>query len=190
MSRRAPRGRSGRWPSAPSGASGGTNTVRAVVLLVVAVAVAVGILSQIHSPRGTRTAGTATTTTTARRDDTGSSTTTTTVPLLAPSKVTVQVLNGLISGSLSSEWSAKLKDTYGYQTLPPNNVTRADTADTIYIVKAGFLPEAQVLAHQLALPTSVIVPSVPPPASAPIPATVLHQADLVLVVGQGLASKA
>jgi len=176
VSRRAPRGRSGRWPSAPSGASGGTNTVRAVVLLVVAVAVAVGILSQIHSPRGTRTAGTATTTTT--------------VPLLAPSKVTVQVLNGLISGSLSSEWSAKLKDTYGYQTLPPNNVTRADTADTIYIVKAGFLPEAQVLAHQLALPTSVIVPSVPPPASAPIPATVLHQADLVLVVGQGLASKA
>jgi hypothetical protein len=117
-------------------------------------------------------------------------TTTTTVATVPPSKIELQVLNGLLNGPLSAEWSAKLHADPGYQTMAARNTTAQDTISAIYIVKSGYQAEAQALAKTVGLPDSSIVDLVPPPSSAPIPSVDLQQADLVLVIGDSLASKA
>jgi hypothetical protein len=115
---------------------------------------------------------------------------TTTLALVAPSQIKLQVLNGVGSGSYSSEFSTKLHTTPGYDTLAPNNATVTVGASSIYIVTPGFLPEAKALAAAVGLPTTVIVQTTPPPSTAPIPAADLTAANLVLVIGPDLVSKA
>jgi hypothetical protein len=191
MSRRAPgrgsrRSRADQAGSAPSG----TNTGRAVVLVAVAVVIAVVLLSRLGSPAASTSTGpkaAATTTTSLPRTTT---TTTTATPPLPPAQVKVQVLNGVLTGSLSSEWSAKLKTSPGYDTLPAENATQVVTSSAIYIVTNGFLAEADALAKAVGLPTTAIVTSVPPPSSAPIPPAVLGEANLVLVIGPNLVASA
>jgi hypothetical protein len=112
---------------------------------------------------------------------------TTTVPLVAPANVRVQALNGLLVGSLAGELNVKLK-TDGYATLAANNATFRVTATSIYVLTPGFVPEADALAQKLGLPTSVVVDTVPPPATAPIPNYILGHADLVVVIGPDLAA--
>ncbi|MHB1928967.1 MAG: LytR C-terminal domain-containing protein [Acidimicrobiales bacterium] len=183
MSRRFPGAGGGAGPSGES-----TRTFRAAVIVVAAVAVTVALLTQIGpGRRGTSTAsgsgnGSSTTTTTAP------STTTTTTPPVAPTSVRLQVLNGLLNGSLSSQWSAKLHASPGYQTLAPDNTTARDTTSAIYVIHPGYLAEAEALARTVGLPTSAIVTTVP--SSAPIPSLDLKDADLVLVIGQNLAAQA
>jgi hypothetical protein len=156
-----------------------------VVLVAVAVVVAVLLISQIHGPAAKTAGGTP-----SAKAEHPTTTTSTTVALVDPKHIKLQVLNGLINGSLSSEFSAKLHRQYGYVTLAPNNTTKLDRTSEIYIVTSGYLPEAQVLAKEVGLPTSAIDPSVPPPTTAPLPAASLTGADLILVVGSSLASKA
>lgn len=186
MSRPAPGRRRADGPT-----SEGTRTFRAALIIVVAVAVTIGLLTQLGgSPKKTAAPAGRHHTTTSPITPASSTTTTTTTPPVAPSSVRLSVLNGLQAGSLSSQWSAKLHADPGYQTLPPDNTTSTDATSAIYIVHSGFLAEAQALAKTVGLPDSAIVGTTPPPASAPIPSYDRTNADLVLVIGQNLASAA
>lgn len=164
-----------------------TRAGRAVVLVAVAVVVGVGLLTRLGSPAPTRTSSPTTTPTTAR--SVAPTTTTTLAAPIPPSQIKLQVLNGLLAGSLSAQFSARLSASPGYQTLAANNATSVVHSSAIYIVTSGYLPEAEELAHTVGLPLSDIVRTVPPPSSAPIPSYVLSEANLVLVVGPGLASR-
>ena len=180
---------------ASSGGAVGGHPARAALLVVVAVVVTVLLLTRLggggagptaaSSTSGSGAGSSADTTTT-----TTTSTTTTTVTTVPPSKIELQVLNGLQNGPLSAEWSAKLHSAPGYETMAARNTTAADTISAIYVVKSGYQAEAQALAKTVGLPDSSIVDVIPPPSSAPIPSVDLQQADLVLVIGDSLASKA
>jgi hypothetical protein len=173
----------------------GSHPARAALLVIVAVAVTVVLLTRLgggvarstvaSSNPGSGSGSSANTTTT-----TTTPTTTTTVSTIPASKIELQVLNGLQNGPLSAEWSAKLHSAPGYETMAARNTTTEDTISAIYIVKSGYQAEAEALARTVGLPDSSIVDVIPPPSSAPIPAVDLQQADLVLVIGDSLASKA
>ena len=192
MSRQAPEA-AGWAPAAVSR----PHTFRAALIVVLAVAVTVGLLTQVGAHRarsaakvvaGGSTGGSVAGSSGSLANN--NTTTTTTTPVVAPSQIRLQVLNGLIAGTLSAQWSTKLHANPGYITLPPDNTTSEDPISAIYIVKLGYQAEASALAKAVGLPASSIVVEVPPPSSAPIPSVDLQQADLVLVVGQSLASRA
>jgi hypothetical protein len=100
------------------------------------------------------------------------------------------VLNGTGSGNLATEWSNKLKANPGYNTLAPADATSTVPKSEIYIVTPGYLHEADALAVTVGLTATSINPTAPPPASAPIPSTARANANLVLIIGPDLASKA
>lgn len=170
----------------PPRGEGGVQWFRALVLIAVLVAVGIVILAKTTSTPAAKTsstrpaAGPSTTVTTAP-------TTTTTAPPLPASQVKVQVLNGLQSGNLASQWTTKLKTQYGYQTGPPDDTTSKVTASTIYVITPGYEAEADQLAAHVGLTSAAVNPTVPAPASAPIPAAERAAANLVLVIGSDLA---
>ena len=176
--------RSGRGHS-ESGASSAAGLVLVAVLLIVGVLVLSrsGIAAHVSTTGATKPKKSAVTTTTAPQ----ATTTTTTVP---PSQVKLQVLNGVLVGQLATQWSAKLKAGYGYITELPDNATSKVTASTIYILTPGYAAEADTLAQELGLTSAIVNTSVPPPASAPIPATERSTANLVLVIGPNLVAGA
>lgn len=169
----------------------GTQTGKAVLLVVVAFLIALGLLRTTGSAKATSApaAKKSAPATRSATTTTSTSTTTTTVPLVAPSQIKLQVLNGLLTGPLSADLSAKLKANPGYDTLPPDNATHKVLKSAIYVITPGYLPEAKVLANTVGLPQSVINPTIPAPASTPIVASERAQANLVLVIGPDLASK-
>lgn len=169
---------------------GGQHTLKAVVLIVVLVAVGIAVLAR--SNPGHSAAGSSSTT---RRTTAPAVTTTlpapsTTTSVVPASQVKVQVLNGLLTGSLAGEWSTKLKTTYGYITEPADNTTAKTTTSAIYVLTPGYGPEAAALAARVGLPASAVNPTIPPPSTAPIPASERSSANLVLVVGTELAATA
>ena len=169
------------------GSSSGTQTGKAV--LVIAVVILVGWLVLAKSNTPTKAASTATTKhTTTTLAPAGP--TTTLAPLIPPSQIKLQVLNGVLTGNLSSEWSNKLKANPGYNTLPPANATSKVTASSIYVITPGYQREANALAVAVALPVTAVNQTVPAPASAPIPAAERTSANLVLVIGPDLANSA
>jgi hypothetical protein len=179
----------GRAPSSPSG---GTQTVKAVV--VIAAVVIIGVIVLHHNPKST-VAGTTTTThsrhtTTTTKSGVAPVTTTTTVPPVPPSSIKLQVLNGVLTGSLAGEWSAKLKANPGYNTLPADNATARVAQSEIYVLTPGYLPEARALAAAVGLTAAAVNPTVPAPLSAPIPPAERTAANLVLVIGPDLAGSA
>lgn len=162
---------------------GGTQTGRAILLIVVVMVLGWIVLRHGPSssgPSAQRTAATVTTTTVP----------TTTTTLVAPASIKVQVLNGTGSGNLAGQWSSKLKTTAGYNTLAPDDATSKVTASAIYVITPGYVPEAYALATAVGLPPSAVNTTVPAPSSAPIPTSERSKADLVLVVGPDLASHA
>lgn len=167
---------------------GGVNGLKAVVLIAVLVLLTIGVLARSGNRSTVATTATtrhATTPTTAPAKTAAPSTTPTTV--LPASQVKVQVLNGVLTGALAGQWSAKLKANPGYQTMPPDNATAKVSSTVIYILTPGYQPEADALAAAVGLPSSVVDPTVPPPASAPIPLSERSTANLVLVIGPDLA---
>ena len=113
---------------------------------------------------------------------------TTSTTLVPVADIKLQVLNGVLTGSLAGQWSAKANP--GYDTLAPDNATMKVPASAIYIVTPGYEEEANALAATVGLPSSAVNKAVPPPASAPIPAADRTKANLVLVVGFDLAGTA
>jgi hypothetical protein len=158
------------------------------------VIVAVLVVGWLVLRHGSSSTGSATTTThAAARSSTTSSTapaTTTTVALIPPSSIKLQVLNGVGSGQYSTQWSNKLKANPGYNTLAPADATAKVATSVIYIITPGYLPEAQHLAAVVGLPATAVDPTIPAPATAPIPAHARAAANLVLVIGPNLTSTA
>ncbi len=173
----------------PGVGSGGMQTGKAVLVIVVVVVVGWVVLR--HGTSST-SAGSTPTTTHAPATTVPSSTAvpTTTVPLVAPANIKLQVLNGVLTGSLAGEWSAKLKANPGYNTLPPDNATAKVAQSEIYVVTPGYGPEANALAVAVGLPATAVNPTTPPPPTAPISAADLRQANLVLIIGPDLAGSA
>jgi hypothetical protein len=167
---------------------GGTQTGKAV--LVIAVIVVVGWLVLLRSPTSSHVSSSATTAPHTTTTVHPATTPTTTAPLIAPSSIKLQVLNGLLTGSLAGEWSTKLKANPGYDTLPPDNATAKVAASVIYIITPGYQREANALAIAVGLPVTAVNQTVPAPASAPIPAAERTTANLVLIIGPDLAGSA
>jgi hypothetical protein len=160
-------------------------TGKAVVVIVVVVIVGWVILR--HGPSSTHAAAPSTTHPTTA---TTAAPTPTTTPLVPPASIKLQVLNGVLVGSLAGEWSAKLHANPGYDTLPALNATAKVAQSVIYIVTPGFQREANALAVAVGLPVTAVNTTIPPPASAPIPPQDRASANLILVIGPDLASSA
>jgi len=164
-----------------------------VAVTLVAVLVAVLLLHHAGSAATTKT-GTPTTkptkSTTTVPNVIGTGSTSTTQPPVPPAQVRLQVLNGVGTGSYAGQFSAKLHASPGYNTLAPDNATGTVGSSSIYIITAGYLPEAEALATTLGVSKSIIVATTPPPSTAPIPAADLPKADLVLVPRPNLEAKA
>jgi hypothetical protein len=173
----------------------GINPVKAFAVIFVLVVVGIVVLKGTSPGKVTTSAGKTTTTvhhhgsttTTLAKGSGGSVAPTTTV--VPPAQIKVQVLNGLRSGSLSSQWNANLKRK-GYQTGLADDATVLTPNSIIYILTPGYQAEADSLAQSIGLPLSSVDPTVPPPASAPIPSYERTSANLVLVIGHDLAASA
>jgi hypothetical protein len=118
------------------------------------------------------------------------STTTTTTPTttLPPSKVTVLVLNGGDVRHAALFFQHKLAGD-GYDTLAPTNATsETNKTSQIFVISPGDSANALAIAAFLGLPSSAVTTPTPANDSA-VPATMLHQADLVLVVGGDISNE-
>ncbi|HET6965927.1 MAG TPA: LytR C-terminal domain-containing protein [Acidimicrobiales bacterium] len=156
-------------------------------LLIIAVLVVIGVF--ILNRTGSSPAGkSATTTTRPKTTSTTAPAPTTTVALVQPSQIKVQVLNGVLTGSLAGQWTTKLKSQFGYQTQPPDDATAKVSASVIYVVTPGYDAEARQLAASIGLaPTAVTSPL---PATAPVKTAERTTSNLILVVGPDLAGTA
>ena len=115
---------------------------------------------------------------------------TTTAPTttLPPSKVTVLVLNGWTVRHAALFFQHKLV-TAGYDTLAPTNATtETNKTSQIFVVGHTDNANAVAIAAYLGLASSAVVTPTPANDSA-VPATLLHQADLVLVVGGDISTQ-
>ena len=109
-------------PGRSTGSSTGTQTGKAVLVIAVVVVVGWWVLL-----KGTPSSHVATTTTTTHATTTirpATPPTTAAAALIPPSSIKLQVLNGVLTGSLAGQWSAKLKANPGYNTLTPDNCHR------------------------------------------------------------------
>jgi hypothetical protein len=166
-----------------------TRAPAVLALVVVAVAVVIGVLVLSHSPpHKASSAG-------AARPSSLSTTTTSVAPttpttLVPPASIKLQVLNGVGYDALAGDWSRKLHASPGYDTLAPDNATSRVTASAIYVITPGYYPEAVALAQTVGLTSAAVNPTVPAPASAPIPPSERAEANLVLVIGPDLVAGA
>ncbi|HEY1734359.1 MAG TPA: LytR C-terminal domain-containing protein [Acidimicrobiales bacterium] len=175
-----------RSQSDDNGRDGRTQIGKAVILVVVTAAIAVLVLYHLTGSNGTNVASSSTTTTTVPAKTT--TTTAPTKPLVAPAQIKLQVLNGLLTGTLAGNLSTTLKASPGYDTLPANNTTTMTSTSVIYVVTTGYYPEAEALAATLGLGDSTITKGIP--AGAPVPSGVATQANLIVVIGTSLQAKA
>jgi hypothetical protein len=167
-------------PSEDSGGrDGGFPTFRALVVLVVFVAMTVLVLSDIH-PAATKTAsGSTAVSTTTTTKPAHPTTTTTTVP---PNKVPVVVANASGVTGAAEKISSQLA-TGGWDLLAPVNATTEVTSSSVYYV-AGFQPEAEIIATSLHLPTSAVAPY-----TTAVPISSIGTAEVVVVAGPDLADQ-
>jgi hypothetical protein len=170
---------------------GKTQIGKAIVLILVAVVIAVVVLHHVGSSGVASSIGTRATTTTTvplKHKAPPKKKKQVVKPLIAPAKIKVQVLNGLLTGTLAGNLSASLKGSPGYDTLPANNTTVRTTTSVVYMVTRGYYREARALAKVLGLTGQSVKRTIP--ASAPIPAGIKSQANLIVIIGTSLQSKA
>jgi hypothetical protein len=172
--------------------------LRAALVVVVAVAIAVGVLVRMspgHSsalpPGTTHPAAVSTTTvpsaTTTPAVVSTSTTTTTTVP---PSTVTVLVLNGWTTRHAALYFQKKLAGD-GYDTLAPSNaLDETNTTTSVFVVAPSDSATGTAIAELLGVsnPVSAVVAPTATNDSA-ISATLLHQADIIVVVGGDISKQ-
>jgi hypothetical protein len=167
------------------GRPGGFPTVRALVLLVVFVVVAVIALGKVHgtavTPSVAATTATphvASTTTTAPHGSSATTTTTHppgTVPVLVANATSVSGAAGGVSNQLQA---------VGWSMLPAVNASARVPSSKVYYV-AGREQEAASVASTLHLPSSAVAPYT---TAAPISS--IGTAEVVVVVGPDLATSA
>lgn len=158
---------------------------RAIVVLVVFVAVTVALLGKVGaSPaaaRTTRGGRSSSSTAAASHPPTTTTvppTTTTTIP---PSSVAVLVANGTQVNGLAGRTTATLKSA-GWGTLPAVNATAQVSKTMVYYV-AGFQQPAAAVASALGLPSDVVAPY-----TSGVPVGTVGSAKVVVVAGPDLAS--
>jgi hypothetical protein len=188
-----PGGPGGPPPSTRPGAT--SQPLRAALVVVVAVAIAVGVLvrmSPAHSaasPTGTTHPAAASTTTVPSATTTPAVvTTTTTTTTVPPATVTVLVLNGWTTEHAALYFQKKLAGD-GYDTLAPNNaLDETSTTTSVFVVAPSDSTTGTAIAELLGLPSSaVVVPSATNDSA--IPASLLHQADIIVVVGADISKQ-
>ncbi len=173
---------------APVGPPPGTRVVRAAFVLVVVIVLGIVLLdAATRGPRAVSTSATTghqvipspTTTTTHPA-------TTTTLPVVPHQSIKVLVANGTSTAHGASEVRVWLGNhDFDTSAFPPYNTTTPETADAVYVVNGGTIPMANVVAAALTLGTSVIQPAGSKP---PVPTTT--GADIVVVLGTDLATRA
>jgi cytoskeletal protein RodZ len=189
-------------PGAPGAPPRGRTSqpLRAVVVVIVAVVIGVLVLARMSTPGGTAAAttssSTATPTTVASSGTTTSSTTSTTVATsstttttVAPSTVTILVLNGWTTPHGALYFQMKLSKQ-GYDTLAPNNAaTNTVKLSKIYICKgtAKSTNAYQVAGIVGVGPAAVVHPT--PENAAAVPPSMLQLADLVVLVGEDISGQ-
>ncbi|MGP8206444.1 MAG: LytR C-terminal domain-containing protein [Acidimicrobiales bacterium] len=173
--------------------------LRAALVIVLAVVVGVFVLDRTGGtpttaathlpPTSARTTVPHTPVTTPKVVTTSTTTTTTTpTTTLPPSKVTVLVLNGWNVRHAALFFQHKLAAD-GYDTLAPTNATsETNKTSQLFVISPGDGANALAIAAFLGLPSSTVITPTPANDSA-IPATMLHQADLVLVVGGDISKE-
>jgi hypothetical protein len=116
------------------------------------------------------------------------STTTTTTVTVPPSTVTVLVLNGWTTAHAALFFQKKLAGD-GYDTLAPNNaLDETNTTTSVFVVAPSDSATGTAIAELLGLsPSAVVVPTATNDSA--IPASVLHQADIVVVVGADISNQ-
>ncbi len=170
----------------------GSQTAKAAVLVVVAVIVGILLLRHTGTTSVTRTVSGASShkatgipPTTINPHPTS---TTVTTPPIAPGNVKVLVLNGVSSTQPLAGNLSKQLQTAGYNTLAGDNATAKVTASAIYAVSSQYLSAASTLAGTLGLATSSVVNGLP--TSAPVATRERTIANVVVVIGPDLATKA
>jgi hypothetical protein len=169
---------------------------------VVVLAVVVGVFVLARTGSAPTTVATHATTTSARttvpltkvtRPSGGvvtTSTATTVAPTttLAPSKVTVLVLNGWTVRHAALFFQHKLAGA-GYDTLAPTNATgEGSKTSQVLVVSPVDDANALAIASLLGLASSAVMTPTAANDTA-VPPNLLHQADLVLVVGGDISNQ-
>jgi hypothetical protein len=162
-------------------------------VLVIVVVVLLGWWVLYKSHGATKPSAAASTSPTTATHPSHSSTTTvprpaTTTALVPPASIKLQVLNGVLTGSLAGQWSNKLKASPGYSVLPPDNSTAKVASSVIYVITPGYGPEGNALASAVGLTPAAVQTVVP--ATAPIPPAEKAKANLVLIIGPDLEATA
>ena len=198
-------------PQHSGGFSGSLSTVRAGIILVafvvgVVILVAVGTRPTVTSPASSAQTTTTTTTPTTTTSQSGGSTTstgaaagaastttttraghhhgaTTTTTTLAPGTVSVLVANATNTSGLAGHYITVL-GSKGWHTMSPANAATTESTSTVYYA-AGMQQPATAIASTIGVkPTQV------QPLTTATPVASVAGADVVVVVGQDLASSA
>lgn len=170
--------------------------LRAVLVILLAVVVAVVVLARMGTSHGTAaiTRPTSTPITSTSVPSSTATTTATTAPTLsttttvAPSSVTLLVLNGWTKEHAALYFETELNG-FGYDTLAPTDAaTDTNKHSALFVVHSAYESNALAIAESLGLSPSVVVA---PKASndSAIPAGDLSKADLVFVVGQDISGR-
>jgi LytR cell envelope-related transcriptional attenuator len=190
-------------PPPPPPGRRNSQPLRAILIVVVAVAIAVVVLARMSPAKSTAsptqsTVSTTTTTTAVVGSSTTSTTTststtlpisTTTTTTVPAASVTVLVLNGWTTPHAALYFQQKLAK-HGYDTLAPENAA-TNTNKTTYVYVANGTRQS-TNAYQVAGivgvgPAQVVVPNATNDAA--IPPASLHQADLIVVVGEDISGQ-
>lgn len=163
-------------PEGSTQAAKAANTGRAVLLLALFVALGVLLLNAIDEP----SAETAVIARPVPETTVPVVIAPTTVPSRLPSDVKVLVANGVGVDGAASRMASRLQPM-GYLLVTPGNTTTPSPESAVAYTE-GFRPEAEALATSLSLPASAVRPLDP----ALVPA--LDGANVVVVVGNDLAS--
>lgn len=190
---------------APAGGPGGgrprgpgaAQPFRAVLVVVVAVLVGVGVLARMSPPHNTaaaagrvtttvpRTTGTTSRPTTSSTTVLTSTTTTTTVP---PASVVVLVLNGWTTAHAALYFQKKLAAD-GYDTKAPTNaLSETNKTSTIFVVKPQDQANGLAIARSLGVPATAVIAPAPSNDSA-VPASELNVADVIVLVGGDISTQ-
>jgi hypothetical protein len=166
----------------------GTRVIRAAFVLVFVIVLGILLLpSATRAPRPVSTATTSShhqtpppTTTTTHPS------TTTTLPGVAHQSIKVLVANGTTTAHGASEVRVFLGNhKFDTSAFPPYNTTTPETSDAVYFVNSGNKTMADEVAAVLALGSSVVQP-----AGSKPPVSTTASADVVVVLGTDLATRA
>jgi hypothetical protein len=174
--------------------------MRALLVVVVAAVAAIFVLARLTSSPSAKPAAVRSTTTTLapRRSATtttvpAATTTSTTVPAtttttLAPSSVTVAVLNGYTTahGALFFQKQLAAK---GYDTrAPANALTDTNKTSLVFYTSPAYRANALAIAADLSLPASSVV--APTTANdTMVPAYYLSGTDIILMIGADISTR-